>query len=157
MSAEKLIHTMERLCKLHRSLLELSKQKTDIVVKGDMDALNQILKDEQAHIAAINKFENDRQAIAKIMIPTSAQPTITDCLEVIEGPEKDKLILLRTELLELIKQINEKNSLNQQLIYQSLQFVNLSLNLFMPQDEDINYGPMTHKVNVAKGLFNSKA
>jgi flagellar biosynthesis/type III secretory pathway chaperone len=157
MSAENLISTMEKLVKLHQSLLELSTKKTDFVIKDDMDALKQILKDEQAHIAAINKFENDRQNSVRVMISTLPEPSITDCLDVMEDADKEKLSHLRTELLDTITQIGKRNDLNQQLIYQSLQFVNLSLNILMPRQEDINYGPSTNKVNVIKGLFNSKA
>lgn len=160
MSVEKLIHTMDKLLKLHRSLYELSTKKTDIVKKGDMDSLNQILKDEQAHIAAINKFESERQSFAKVIVPSLLQPTITDCINVVDESDKTALESLRMELLKLVSQIQEKNELNQQLIYQSLQFVNLSLNLVAPQPEDFNYSPGAGKKNVpghSPGLFNSKA
>jgi flagellar biosynthesis/type III secretory pathway chaperone len=160
MSTENLINTMEKLLKLHQSLYELSTKKTDIVIKGDMDALNQIIKDEQAHIAAINKFENERQKFAEVLLPGVDNPSISDCLEAVGGTHKEALNRLRTELLEIVTQIKDKNELNQQMIYQSLQFVNLSLHLFAPQPEDFNYGPPAGKTSEqgqALGLFNSKA
>lgn len=160
MSTENLISMMEKLLKLHQSLYELSVKKTDIVKKGDMNALNQIIKDEQAHLSAINKFENERQKFTEAFLPGVDNPSISDCLEVLGGTHKETLNRLRMELLEVVSQIKDKNELNQQMIYQSLQFVNLSLHLFAPQPEDFNYGPSaggTSAPGMTPGLFNTKA
>lgn len=160
MSAEKLIVTMENLFKLHKSLYELALKKTDIVKIGDMDALNQVLKDEQTHLAAINKLEQERQQLAKALLPNMDKPTLSDCINVAEGKQRAILDQLRSELLEIIQQIQERNDLNQKMIYQSLQFVNLTLNLVMPQPEEYNYGPSaTSQANKpgSSGLFNRKA
>lgn len=156
MSVEKLVGAMDKLLKLHQSLYKLSIKKTDIVKKGDMSALNQILMDEQSHIAAITKFENERQKYAEAILPNMKTPTISDCLNVIDDENKKTLEQLRTELFEIVLLIKEKNDLNQQLIYQSLQFVNLSLSLVAPQPENYNYGPSAGKPNTS-GMFNSKA
>src|SRR5690242_7605706 len=139
MSAERLISTMERLLKLHNSLYEIAQKKTEIVKKGDIDALNQTLKNEQAHLAAINHLENERKKIASTMVPGTETPTVEDCLAAIEGPSGKRLELLRGEMLDIISQLRKRNDLNQQLIYQSLQFVNLSLSLLTPQQDEYNY------------------
>lgn len=162
MSQEKLIATMEKLLKLHKSLYDLAVKKTEIVKANDMDALNQLLKDEQAHLAAIAKLEQGRQQLAADLVQGMDQPTptLSHCLNVIEGEDWVTLDRLRSELLDAIVQIQQRNDLNQKMVYQSLQFVNLTLNLVSPQPqaEDFNYGPPT-KVNKpgATGLFNQKA
>jgi hypothetical protein len=149
---------MEKLLKLHQSLLELSTKKTDIVIKGDMDALKQILKDEQAHIAAIGKFESERQKLTEAILPVIDKPSISDCIDAIVGTEKDTLSHLRAELLKTISKIKDKNELNQQMIHQSLQFVHLTMNLVVPQPMEFNYGPPSGKTpGQLSGLFSSKA
>ncbi|NHM29969.1 flagellar protein FlgN [Neobacillus terrae] len=158
MDSEKLIAVMEKLLKLHQSLCSLAERKTDIVKKGDMDALTQLLKEEQAHIAAIKKLEGERESIASRIVPILDKPSISDCLNFLEGAEKEKLQQIRSELFETVHQIKGKNDLNQQLIYQSLQFVNLSLNLIAPQPDTINYGPEAGKrKSQSSGMFNSRA
>ncbi|XJZ26954.1 flagellar protein FlgN [Bacillota bacterium Lsc_1132] len=158
MSQQKLISTMEKLLKLHRSLYELVVKKTDIVKIGDMDALNLTLKDEQAHIAVINQLEHERQQLAAALVPGVDQPSISDCLNAIEGADWLTLDRLRSELLDVIVQIRQRNDLNQKMIYQSLQFVNLSLNLVAPQPEKFNYGPSTQtNKSGSTGFFNRKA
>lgn len=160
MSATTLITSMEKLLKLHRSLLDLTTKKADIVKKGDMDALNQLIKDEQKHLTAISMIEKERLAATVAIVPELEQPTVSDCLEKVEETEKDKLEAVRDELLETVKQIQEKNEHNQQLIYQSMQFVNFSLSLVAPQPESFTYGPPAgHKKTApqSSGMFSSKA
>ena len=123
-----------------------------------MDALKQILKDEQAHIAAIGKFESERQKFVEAILPEMDKPSVTDCIEVVDSMKKDILSHLRAELLETISKIKDKNELNQQMIHQSLQFVQLTLNLVLPQPKVINYGPTPGKTpDLSPGLFSSKA
>jgi hypothetical protein len=156
MSAEKLISTMEKLLKLHKSLYEISLKKTEIVKIGDIETLNQTLKDEHAHLAAINLLENERQKLTKSMVTGMEKPTIEDCLNVVDLPLRQVLDRQRSELKNTITQILQRNELNQQMLFQSLQFVNLSLNLVAPQPEEINYGPQAVQAN-QKGLLNLKA
>jgi flagellar biosynthesis/type III secretory pathway chaperone len=157
MSAEKLIATMDKLLKLHKSLYEIAQKKTEIVKIGDIEALNQTLKDEQSHIAAISKLESDRQKMAADLVPGTEKPTIEDCLSRVDGNTCEILTHLRTELQQVIAQMKQRNELNQQMLLQSLQFVNFSLNVMRPQAANFTYGPNAGKSNQYASLFNSKA
>ncbi|MDF2037642.1 flagellar protein FlgN [Cytobacillus oceanisediminis] len=158
MSAEALTATMEKLLKLHKSLYELAVKKTDIIKTGDMDALNQMLKDEQAHIAAISRLENEREKAANSIAPMLESPTVSDCLNILTQPDRLKLEAITNELAELIFELKEQNFLNQQLVHHSLQFVNVSMSLLRPQPETMNYGPPAKKKSekMNSGIFNSK-
>lgn len=156
MSAESLIVIMNKMLKLHKSLYELTVKKTDIVKKGDTTALDQLLKDEQAHVAAINKLEQERNAVSIANFPAASLQEIAEA-----NPEvKDQLLQIKEELLCVIADIKERNELNQQLIHQSLQFINFSKSLVMPQEKEFNYGPPAGKKakpGHSPGMFNSKA
>lgn len=160
MSAETLISIMNKLLKLHKSLYEISVKKTDIVKKGDMESLTLILKDEQTHMAAIAKFEQERSAEAKQILPAFENPTLYDIADHAIPAEKDLLLSLKEELIGIINEIKARNELNQQLIHQSLQFINFSKSIVMPQEKEFNYGPPTGKKSQpgqSTGMFNSKA
>jgi flagellar biosynthesis/type III secretory pathway chaperone len=159
MSAEALITSMEKLLKLHKSLYELAVKKTDIIKNGDMDALNQMLKDEQAHMTAIDRMEKERQKAAKGIAAKMDSPTVSDCLNILPQTERIKLETIANELTELVYELKDQNYLNQQLVHHSLQFVNVSMNLLRPQPENMNYGPPAKKKPSEKnapGIFNSK-
>ncbi|WP_075982961.1 flagellar protein FlgN [Bacillus massilinigeriensis] len=159
MSAESLIASTEKLFKLHKSLYEIAVKKTEVIKKGDIDTLNQILKDEQTHIAAITKVEKERQQAACALVPEQENPSVTDCFERISEIEQFRLAEIANKLSELVFELKEQNFLNQQLIHQSLQFVNVSMNLLNPQPDSINYGPPAGSKKQSKntqGMFNSR-
>jgi len=161
MSADVLITTLDKLLKLHQSLYELAVRKTDIIKNGDMDALNQILKDEQTHIAAIEQMEKGRQKAAKAIAPEVEHPVILDCIKHLDEPEQNHLVKLADELVKVVHQLKEQNHLNQQLVHHSLKFVHLSMDLLRPQPTEINYGPPSKSKQSSEasplGMFNSKA
>jgi flagellar biosynthesis/type III secretory pathway chaperone len=158
MSAEALTTSMEKLLKLHKSLYELAVKKTDMIKTGDMDALNQMLKDEQVHIAAISRLDKEREKAANSIAPMLESPTVSDCLNILTQPDRLKLEAITEELAELVYELKEQNFLNQQLVHHSLQFVNVSMNLLRPQPETMNYGPPARKKSekINPGIFNSK-
>ncbi|TCN26741.1 flagellar protein FlgN [Mesobacillus foraminis] len=160
MSTESLISNMNKLLVLHKSLLELSVKKTEIVKQGDMAALQQLIKDEQTHIAAIGRLEQERLSLCSDLLPGTPNPAVGEIAEQANTQEKPVLLKLRDELLEAVSEIKQVNSLNQELIHQSLQFINFSRSLVMPQKETYTYGPPAGKPKAAgptSGLFNSKA
>ncbi|WP_019153845.1 flagellar protein FlgN [Robertmurraya massiliosenegalensis] len=160
MSAERLFKLMEQLLKLHKSLLGIAVKKTDIIKKSDIEPLELVLKEEQKHIAAIRKIEEEREKSTSALFPNLDSPTIKDCIEVMDGTEKQRLTEVANNLNNVLKELKEQNHLNQQLIQQSLHFVNVTLNLFTPQPESINYSPPKGniKTNVKiDRFFNSKA
>ena len=86
MSIEKILQSLNKLDMLHKSLLEVAYKKTEAIKTSDMDSLNQLLKDEQAHVAGISQLERQRQAEvtdylrAKGIAPTD-NPTVALVLE----------------------------------------------------------------------------
>ena len=166
MSIQMIIQTLVNLEKLHKSLLELAYKKTEFIKTGDMDRLDQLLKDEQAHVAAISQLEQQRQTVvtdylrAKGIAPSDT-PTVMEVMEAAESPsDQEQLKTSRDQLLLIVEQLKLQNDLNQKLTYQSLQFVNLTLDLLKPRSEEMNYSrdeSKGNKANKEKTYFDSKA
>lgn len=140
MSATLLIQTLDKLVRLHLSLHEVTKKKTEIIKVGDMEALEQIMKDEQAHIMSIQKLEEARMTISKRIAPHFDNPTVTECLSFLNQMDAKQVSEIAAQLKNIIIELKETNILNQQLLMQSMQFVNVSLNLLKPAPKSINYG-----------------
>ncbi|MEK3992169.1 flagellar protein FlgN [Robertmurraya sp. FSL R5-0851] len=162
MSADQLVTVMERLLDLYNSLLEKAYQKTKVIEKGDIDALNTLIKEEQKLLAAINKFEQVRQQVVRnFLTPFHVEEenlTISTCLTYIDYSKKDKLADLREELLEVAQKLQKQNELNSELVKQSLQFVHMSLDMFYPKTPEFNYGPPKQSgPSTSNSLFNRKA
>ncbi|MBM7585869.1 flagellar biosynthesis/type III secretory pathway chaperone [Bacillus pakistanensis] len=161
--ARPLILTLEKLIKLHSSLLDLSQRKTEIIKKGDVNGLDQFLKDEQKHIAAINTMEMERQKQATFFLKergkAGTNPTISQCIEVANDDDKNELTRLQKQLLMIIDELKTANELNQKLIYQSLQYVNMSLSMIHPQNDQGNYGrpDQERKPTSQRSIIDSRA
>ena len=135
---------LNNLEKLHRSLLKLAYDKTALIKSGDIEELDQLLKDEQAHLAAILQMDGQRQSAVTAYLTNQgrsvpANPTVADVLENASDAEKISLEEARDRLLHTIHDLKRQNDLNQKLTYQSLQFVNLSLDMVRPRPESVNY------------------
>ncbi|WP_026694345.1 flagellar protein FlgN [Peribacillus kribbensis] len=164
MPAQNIISAMAKLLKLHKSLLDLARQKTEIVKQGSMEELNRIMIDEQKHVKAITVVEAEReQAVAMFLAAQGSyhlQPSLAACLEFAAEEERTQFITLREDLKALVYELKDANFLNQQLIYQSLQFINMSLDMVRPRPQAFNYErPMAAGAASAapRSYFNSKA
>ncbi|MDN4492194.1 flagellar protein FlgN [Ureibacillus aquaedulcis] len=167
MSVQPIISILEKLEKMHHSLLQLANQKTELVKKGDMDGLDSIIKNEQSHVAAIEVLEKQRQQMVTDYlrakgIALSDTPTVAQVIEAAEvQEERNQLNEVSQQLKSVIVDLRKQNDLNQKLVFQSLQFVNMSLDMLRPRPQEINYsGKSTHgETTVApkKSMFDSQA
>lgn len=164
MSIDKIVQSLTKLDMLHKSLLEIAYKKTEAIKTGDMDSLNQQLKDEQAHVAGISQLEQQRQTEvtdylrAKGIAPTDT-PTVALVLENTNtDEEKARLSKARNNLLLTIESLKHQNDLNQKLTMQSLQFVNLTLDALRPKPDQINYSKSEVQApSKGKAYFDSQA
>ncbi|MDX8363819.1 flagellar protein FlgN [Cytobacillus sp. IB215665] len=163
MSVQALQSTLQKMYKIHKSLYDLGTKKTDIVKKGDIKALDTLLKDEQKHVAAIRTLDEERKKQVYKMVSghtiAGSEPTVTDCIDIAAGDDKQQLIHIQSQLTQIINELKQQNELNQQLLYQSLQFVNISLDMLLPQPEVFNYEKpaMSEGPQPSRSLFDSKA
>jgi flagellar biosynthesis/type III secretory pathway chaperone len=163
LQAQKMLDLLTKQLKLNKSLLQIAQQKTDILKTGDIKVLNTMMKDEQTHIAAINQLEQVRKKEAVMLLGGHPmqwnEPTLSDLLDIVNEEEREKLQTLQKELVKCIHQLKERNALNQELIMQSMQFINLNLDMLSPQMqiEAYNYQKEETQLIQNRSLFNSKA
>lgn len=149
MSITNIIATLEKLEKMHKSLLELAIEKTDYIKHGDMEKLDQVINNEQAHIAAIDTLEQQRQSMvtdylrAKGIAFTDI-PTVADVIDAASSTESadatEALIGVRKRLMEVLETLKNQNDLNQKMVFNSLQMINITLDAMRPrQQEQFNY------------------
>lgn len=157
-----LIYILKKQLHLYKNLYASAEKKMDIIKKGNIQALNQLMKDEQKLVSAIQMMENERQKELKRIYPGEENlPTIRECIEQAEPEEKPVLTELFNKLSDILQKTKERNDLNQQLIEHSLQFVNFSINLLQPKPESLTYKPVTGKPEKQEtespSVFNSQA
>ncbi|MDQ0156924.1 flagellar protein FlgN [Robertmurraya andreesenii] len=165
MSAQMIIQALNNMTKLHRSMVALAKQKTEIIKKGDINSLQNLLKEENKHIQAIQRLEMGLKNETTLFLQKNRiemeQPSLSAAIEIANELEKEALLQGKQELENNIKELSIQNQLNQQLLEQSLQFVNISLDLLQPDIDSYNYdrsenGAQENRQQ-SRSLFDSKA
>ncbi|AXI10020.1 flagellar protein FlgN [Oceanobacillus sp. 143] len=163
MSVQTIIQSLERLVSVHVELLAISQDKTEIVKEGSVDKLQALLVKERKQIRLLEQAEIKRQesveAWAKNRTIAVNQATITTMLETLEDEaEQEALASVTTELTKLITKLKQQEQLNQALLNQSMQFVQLSLDMLNPSINNLNYGNKSKETgSTGRSLFDSQA
>jgi len=160
-----IIQALNNMTKLHRSMVALAKQKTEIIKRGDINSLQNLLKEENKHIQAIQRLEMGLKNETILFLQKNRvemeQPSLSAAIEIANELEKEALLQGKQELENEIRELSIQNQLNQQLLEQSLQFVNISLDLLQPDIDSYNYdrsenGAQENRQQ-SRSLFDSKA
>ncbi|MBP1947982.1 flagellar protein FlgN [Virgibacillus litoralis] len=162
MSVQPIIQSLEKLIGLHESLLEISKQKTAVVKEGSVESLQPLLLKERKHVQALEQAEVKRQKEVEAWVAQHnanlENATITGILEIINDEQtKNELEEITITLTKTITELKQQEQLNQSLIQQSMQFVELSLNMMKPSIRNMNYGGNKSSDSAERSVFDSKA
>ncbi|UFT98550.1 flagellar protein FlgN [Radiobacillus kanasensis] len=165
MTVQAIIESLSKLKQLHESLLSVSLQKTDAVKDGKTKALQSLLIQERKHVQAIEQVEAKRvsqtEAWAKKQGFPAEDVTVSFVMEHLEeGSEKEQMEQVTFVLASVLVKLKQQEHLNQDLIQQSLQFINLTLDMVQPTVKNINYGNNANKQpeqTARRSAFDSKA
>ncbi|MCL7746741.1 flagellar protein FlgN [Halalkalibacter alkaliphilus] len=164
MSLNAVIQLIERLIEIHEKLYSMAKKKVEPIKKGDMPVLGALVREESKLIRMLQTTELMRGKVVRTFLLEKGEvkedATISDVMKLASADEKKKLDELQKKLRAQVKMLKEQNDLNQELIEESLRFVNLSLDLIVPHKEDISYNPKERDdepYETGHSLFDSKA
>ncbi|MCT8140145.1 flagellar protein FlgN [Anaerobacillus sp. CMMVII] len=163
MSAQLIIECLKKLDQVHQSFHELAKEKTNVIIKGDISHFRMILQKETSQLKKLQQLEQERSRLVRYFLNGKGlaieSGTITELLPYISDMEKKELLELQKRLVAEIQSLKQTNDLNQQLIQDSLRFVNLSLDVLQPELETGNYNRVKNNESepLGRSLFDSKA
>lgn len=156
MATQELVQVLQEMTDIHRQLLELSHSKREVLVQNQVEELNAIVNKENKLIRQLDEldkkrvFEIDRYVVGK---GYRRNPSITvgDLIRItFKAEDKEALSDAHGELLQLVKQLKTANDLNQDLIKQSLGFIDFSLNMLVGEESDVTYQKPQHHQQMSK-------
>lgn len=162
MSIEAISQSLETLIAVHEDLCEFSEQKTEIIKGGSVEMFQKILAEERKYAKRLLLAEEQRQKKVEKWYIDHQLPlenmTITNMLEIIpDEQEQFELEQLTIRLTKVITQLKQQEQLNYDLIQQSMQFVQLSLDMLSPTINNMNYGKKHGAEATKRSVFDSKA
>ncbi|MBR6158029.1 MAG: flagellar protein FlgN [Lachnospiraceae bacterium] len=145
---ENIIEVLEKENAEYRTLIQLSEEKTPIIIKGDLENLNRITEAEQVIVARIQKLEKERMStMADIAEVTNFKADIKlgDLITMMDKhpEEQKKLQDLHDRLKETMRRMKQVNEQNRDLLQDSLEMVQFEMNLLQslktaPETADYN-------------------
>ena len=145
---ENIIEVLEKENAEYRTLIQLSEEKTPIIIKGNLENLNRITEAEQVIVARIQKLEKERMStMADIAEVTNFKADIKlgDLITMMDKhpEEQKKLQDLHDRLKETMRRMKQVNEQNRDLLQDSLEMVQFEMNLLQslktaPETADYN-------------------
>jgi hypothetical protein len=133
---EELVKVLENEKKLYQDLIDFAKDKTQILIRGDVPALEELTNREQMTSDKLNAQGNHQKQllndIAVVLGKTSEQMTVTRLVELLETQPKEqtKLKSARDNLVAKAKEMKTLNDQNIVLIRQAIELSEFDLTLF---------------------------
>ncbi|MBE5854551.1 MAG: flagellar protein FlgN [Lachnospiraceae bacterium] len=133
----------------YEGLIELSRQKTSVIVKGDIEALQKITDEEQITVAKINRIDAEREKamkdVAAVLNMDVHELKLSDLLQVLERrpTERQKFAEVYDRLGKALREMKQVNNQNRQLIENALEMTRYELNMLQSMrsaPETANYG-----------------
>lgn len=166
MSVQGLIETLEQLSERYTALYDIAEDKKQAIISNDYDALVKVLSGESKLLKMIEAEEQQLQDSAQTFLQSKGiksrlELTITDILRLVFDPEeKQRLTTSQRKLNEQLTRLKHANELNQDLIAQSLNFIDFSLNVMIGgMDEEATYSPpqSSERKSTTRSNFDTRA
>lgn len=143
---DKLLNILNAELVIYMDVLQLSKKKTDILIEGKVSELENIVKLEQTYVLNVGRLENEREKLIKEIANSSdldaEKLNISDLVKKVDSTRVEKLTNIQSKITNVIDEIKNLNEMNSQLIKNSLEYINFSINLFSEASTtgENNYG-----------------
>lgn len=115
-------------------LLILSRAKKDLIVKNDIENLGKITAAESSIVAKNTKLDKAREEItvdiATVLAENAKELTLTKIITLInDEKDKERLLKLKEEVEDILKNLKTQNEQNNELIQVSLDNIEFSMNV----------------------------
>ncbi|MCL2662696.1 MAG: flagellar protein FlgN [Oscillospiraceae bacterium] len=123
-------------------MLELAKEERQIIINGESDKLENVIRLELKELNKLGAIEKKRLALHKIIAAQFNLPdeniTLSGIAEKAEPDEGEAIKKLQTELMPIIEQHTAVNSENRELIKSHLEYSETMLELMVGYEDPLN-------------------
>ena len=138
-----------------RVLMSITEEKTQVLIDEKLETLEEITKSEEELINRVGIFEVERERLLDSWGMKTDTPLNTIIANLPEA-EGEELRILGQELYQVLKTIDEKNQLNNQLLSDNMEWVEFNLNLLTNVQTPSTYGKGENDVKNNNSLFDRK-
>ncbi len=153
---EDLITILEEENSEYEKLMDLSEEKTPVIIKGDINELRNMTMKEQTHTDKIASLEGKRISVVNdigiVLNKDANKLTIKAIIELLKGQEEEqkRLSLIHDKIRRTLKDMVTINDINKSLIEESLEMIEFNINLinsFKQEPVVANYSKDAYNVS----------
>jgi len=132
---EELIRVLQEEQNIYQQLISISEEKTKVIIKNNLQSLQEITAREQQAVEKLNALERRREEIivnmGTVLNRDPRTLKLKNMVKILEKrPEEQKKLAELYDLLTAsIKRLSEVNERNKVLINQSLEMIQFEMNL----------------------------
>lgn len=142
---DKLVILLDEMVSLYEAILELSRQKRDILIAVKPQDLEALTKQEELLILQAGKLEAARGKLMQQLAAAggvAAQDLTLAKMKELAGPEASaRLDKIAAEFERIMAELAPVNKLNAELIQRALGFINYNINLLTQSAAGPTYAP----------------
>lgn len=132
--AEQLVQTLDKESEIYSELLDLARQKRDIVRAQNIqvDVLEKIINHEQGLVVSLFKLEELREKVVdKIMRDERIEfvENVTQLVQLMRHEDRKHILESKNRLLTLVKNVADESRFNNKMIEDKLEMINLNIEL----------------------------
>ncbi|MDI3310648.1 MAG: flagellar protein FlgN [Thermoanaerobacterium sp.] len=145
---DELIDVLNGEMLLYKDLYDIATKKTDVIVQGEIQELDNMTKVEGSIIGKLMILEDEREKFLNDNF--DSQMTISRLCSILPEDDAKKLKMVQEEFNDLLKALSSRNDLNKSLLKQSIEFVNYSIGVIsnnLVQDNGIYGEGIAKQVN----------
>jgi len=137
---DELIDVLNGEMLLYKDLYDIATKKTDVIVLGEIQELDNMTKVEGGIISKLMILEDEREKFLNDHF--DSQMTISQLCSILPEDDAKKLKTVQEEFNDLLKALSNRNELNKSLLKQSIEFVNYSIGVISDNllEDDGIYG-----------------
>ena len=140
----KLAVLTEEALELYRIIVELARQKRDVLVGAKAGELDKITRQEELLIPRIGKLQGARDSIMKELAAhyhLSDESTFEEFIALAPEDAAEELINATREWGECVQELVQLNQLNAEMLQRTLTFIDYNLNLLSRTVANTTYAP----------------
>lgn len=149
MSVQQVTEVLRSMDNLYSILVSLSQEKQQAIMDNDVVQLTKVMTEESRVLKHAAGLETAREREVALFlqekgIRSQLSLTITEMTRLVFDPEeKEMLLQAQRQLSNTLHELKRLNALNKELIEQSLNFIDYSLNLLtsLPEEEVVYSDP----------------
>jgi flagellar biosynthesis/type III secretory pathway chaperone len=142
---DKLVILLDEMVSLYEAILELSRQKRDILIAVKPQDLEAVTKQEELLILQVGKLDAARGKLVQQLAAAggvAAQDLTLAKIKELAGPEAGaRLDKIAAEFERIMAELAPINKLNAELIQRALGFINYNINILTQSAAGPTYAP----------------